>query len=87
MQKLNLDKSSYYLVMLIAIFAQNSNLSQNGYVKVKKIQEYVRFMLYRYLCTKLSLSKAQRTVEMVELLMNLFITFKASLLNSFINPK
>lgn len=86
MQNLNLDKSAYYLVMLITIFALNSSLSEDGYRRVIEIQEHVRIMLYRYLCTKINPTKARMSVELVEIVINLFITYKDSLLNAFSNP-
>ena len=75
-QNLDMDKTTMYFAVLISLFAEPSGLSEEGRKSVRATQKHLRRMLYRYFCSTMDPTHAQMKVELIEIIINLLISYE-----------
>ena len=84
---LELDDISYYLLLEIVLFVQNSALSRDGYRNAKSVQNRARKMLYRYLCSKMKPFRADMYMQIIEMAIGYFTSHNDYLINELTNQE
>ena len=76
LQNLDMDKTTMYLAVLISLFAEPDGLSKEGGKMVNNTQKQLRRMLYRYFCSSMDPMHAQIKLELIEIIINLLISYE-----------
>ena len=70
-QLLDLDQTTLVLVLVIALFSTPEAAENMGLIRTT--QNDLRYLLYRYLCTKMSRTGALQKMERIEITLNLLM--------------